>query len=272
MMTSAEESKEPAKIWTQSNPARYWDYLLGGYYNFEIDRKVADRVMQVSPDIRFGALANRSFLRRAVRFMGNQGVTQFLDLGSGLPTVGPVHEIAHGMNPNSRTVYADNDPIAITHSQSILAGDPKVLVIEEDIQNIGKIFENKGVKQLIDFHQPIGVLLVAVLHFIKDDAIADEILYIIRSRMASGSYIVISHFTLDGAPGLMMEQLRSISSVSHNPTKPRSLVEITRFFYGFDLVEPGVVRLPLWHSEGKDEILVEEPERALGYCGVGRKS
>src|SRR5450759_2746590 len=99
-MSSTEKSKNKEEVFKHYNPARYWDYLLGGYYNFEIDRRVADMVLQVAPDIRLGALANRSFLRRAVRFLGNQGITQFLDLGSGLPTVGPVHEIAQGMNPD----------------------------------------------------------------------------------------------------------------------------------------------------------------------------
>jgi hypothetical protein len=177
------------------------------------------------------------------------------------------------MNPNSRTVYVDNDPIAITHSQSILAGNPKTFVIEEDIRNIYKIFENRGFKELIDLHQPIGVLLVAVLHFITDDARVDEILHEIRSRLASGSYLVISHFTLEGASSLTMGQLKRIplSSSASDSTKPRLSAEITRLFNGFEIVEPGVVRLPLWHPEGKDEILVKEPERALGYCGVGRK-
>jgi len=270
-MTTSEESKTPAGSYTQYSPARYWDYLLGGYYNFEIDRKVAARILQACPDVRLGALANRSFLRRTVRYIENQGVTQFLDLGSGLPTVGPVHEIAEGMNPNSRTVYVDNDPVAITHSQSILAGNPKVAAIEEDVRNIEKIFGNKKFEGLIDLDQPIGVLLVAVLHFIKDDGIAAEILNTIMTRVASGSYLVISHYTLDGAPRSVMEGLNGISSTSAGSTKPRSLVEVGRFFTGFELVEPGVVRLPLWRPEGPDEILVQEPERALGYCGVGRK-
>lgn len=270
-MSSTEESKNKEEFFKHYNPSRYWDYLLGGYYNFEIDRRVADMVLQVAPDIRSGALANRSFLRRAVRFLGNQGITQFLDLGSGLPTVGPVHEIAQGMNPDSRTVYVDNDPIAVTHSQSILSGNPKTLVIEEDLRNIEKIFENKAFLELIDLQQPIGVLLIAVLHFIKEDTIAREILDIIRSRIASGSYIIISHYTLENAPSRLREQLINISGASNDPTKPRSLDEITRFFNGFEIVEPGVVRMPLWRPEGPDEILVNEPERALGYCGVGRK-
>jgi hypothetical protein len=271
LMTSSEGPKNSDEIMNHFNPSRYWDYLLGGFYNFEVDRKVADHVMQVSPDIRLGALANRSFLRRAVRFIANQGITQFLDLGSGLPTVGPVHEVAQGVNPDCRTIYVDHDPIAVTHSQSILAENPKTLTLEEDIRNIEKIFENRKFKEMIDLGQPIAVLLIAVLHFIKEDAIAEDILNLIRSRIASGSYLVISHFTLEAAPSPIFEQLSRLSGTSSDPTKPRSLVEVTGFFNGFELLEPGVVWIPLWRPEGSDEILVQEPERALGYCGVGRK-
>jgi hypothetical protein len=253
------------------SPARYWDYLLGGYFNFEIDRKVAEKIMSLSPDIRLGALANRAFLRRAVRFMWNHGVTQFLDLGAGLPTVGPVHEVAQGMDPNSRTVYVDHDPVAITHSESILAGNPKTAVIEEDIRNMDKIFRNQKFKDLMDLQQPIGVLLVAVLHFIKDDASANEIIQVIRSRVPKGSFLAITHFTLENASHLMIEQFGNISPASSGLSKSRSREEIAGFFNGFELIEPGVVLLPLWRPEGEDEIFVKEPERALAYCGVGQK-
>lgn len=232
---------------------------------------MAERINQAYPDLRLGALANRSFLRRAVRFIVKQGITQFLDLGSGLPTVGPVHEIAASLNPNSRTVYVDNDPIAVTHSQSILKGNTSAVIIEEDIRNIENVFENRAFKNLIDIHQPLAVLLIAILHFITDDAIANDILKKIHSRIASGSFVVISHYTLEDAPSSMKEHLKRFSSKSNDPAKPRSVAEITRFFNGFELVEPGVVRIPSWLPEGQDEILVKEPERELGYCGVGRK-
>jgi hypothetical protein len=270
-MEDSTSSKSPDDASNTYNPARYWDYLLGGYFNFEADRKAGDWAIQAVPDVRTGALANRSLLRRAVRFMAREGITQFVDLGSGLPTVGPVHEIAQTIDPNSHTVYVDNDPVAVTHSQSILAGSPNASVIEEDIRNISKIFDDAAFSRLIDLHKPIGVLLVAVLHFIKDDAQAHEILRALRAEMASGSYIVISHYSLEGAPDATIQSLNRISSSSNDPSRPRTSAEIAGLFEGFELLEPGVVRLPLWRPEGPDEILVEEPERCLGFAGVGQK-
>jgi hypothetical protein len=270
-MDDSTESKSTDDAELVYNPARYWDYILGGYYNFQMDRQVGDRVLQAVPDVRLGALANRSFLRRVVRLLAHEGITQFVDLGSGLPTVGPVHETAQAINPGCHTVYVDNDPVAVTHSQSILAQNPGTCVIEEDIRNIQEIFDDPCLRKLVDIRQPVGVLLVSVLHFIKDDSQADEILRQVRSRMASGSYLVISHYSLEGASDITIQRLSHISSSTHDPTKPRSSVEIARFFDGFELLEPGVVRIPLWRPEGPDELLVEEPERCLGFAGVGRK-
>lgn len=270
-MSDSTESVSPDDAELVYNPARYWDYLLGGYYNFESDRKVGDRVTQALPDVRLGALANRSFLHRTVRFMVGEGITQFLDMGSGLPTAGPVHEIAQASNPGCRTLYVDNDSVAVTHSKFLLAGNPNAGVLEEDIRNIEAILDHLDSRQLIDMRQPVGVLLVAVLHFIKDDAQAAEILRQIRSRTASGSYVVISHYSLEGAPEASIEMLKRISRNHADPTRSRMAAEIARFFDGLELIEPGVVRVPLWRPEGPDEILVEEPERCLGFAGVGRK-
>jgi hypothetical protein len=270
-MEDSTESPSQDDAGIKYNPARYWDYVLGGYFNFEADRKVGDLAMQSVPDVRPGALANRSFLRRAVRFLAHEGITQFVDLGSGLPTVGPVHEIAQSIDPSARTVYVDSDPVAVTHSQSILAGNPKVDMIQQDIRNIEEIFDSRGFRTLIDLGEPMGVLLVAVLHFIKDDWQAHEILRKLKSRMASGSHVVISHYSLEGAPDTTIQSLNRISSSSNDPARPRSSVEIAQFFDGFELLEPGVVRIPLWRPEGPDEILVEEPERCLGFGGVGQK-
>lgn len=268
-MSDPTPSMPPDSAGAEYNAARYWDYLLGGYYNFQADRKVGDWVNQNIPDVRLGALANRSFLRRAVRFMVRQGITQFLDLGSGLPTVGPVHEIAQSMSPSSRTVYVDNDPIAVTHSQSILAENPQACMIEEDIRNIDRILNDPALGRLIDIRQPIGVLLVSVLHFIKDDPQAAEIVRQLRSRTALGSHIVLSHYSLDDVPDATRASLSHVSKSASDPTKSRSAGEIARFFDGWELLEPGVVRVPLWRPEGPDEILVEEPQRCLGFAGVG---
>ncbi len=194
---------------TKYNAARYWDYILGGYHNFAVDRKVGDWVIQSVPDARLGALANRSFERRVVRWLTREGISQFVDLGSGLPTVGPVHEIAQSINPKARTLYVDNDPVAVIHSRSILEGNPNARVLQEDIRNIDQILDHLGTDDWIDLHQPIGLLLVSVMHFVKDDTEAHEMMRKLRQRLASGSYVVISHYSLEGAPESTISESQS---------------------------------------------------------------
>lgn len=249
------------------NAARYWDYILGGHYNFDIDRVVGDLIMKVAPDARLGALANRSFLRRAVRFLAQQGIDQFIDLGSGIPTVGNVHEIAQHVNPEARTVYVDKDPVAVTHSRSILKDDSKTTVIEENLLNFAKLIKEKEVSSFIDIRKPLGVLLISVLHFIPDDSQTYGILKIIRSALPAGSYVAISHFSLENAPTSTVMQLDLLGR-SSDASKARNRKEVEQFFDGFRLVDPGVVYVPTWRPEADDELLVNEPERALSFCGV----
>lgn len=253
------------------NPARYWDYILGGHFNFEVDRAAGDLIIQVAPDARLGALANRAFLRRAVRYLAQHGIDQFIDLGSGIPTVGNVHEIAQRVNPEAHTVYVDKDSVAVTHSQSILKNDLKTTVVEENLLNFGQLIKRKEVSDLIDLKKPLGVLLISVLHFIGDDPQAYGLLKIIRSLLPPGSYVVISHFSLENAPRSTVEQLMGLGRSSSDPSKSRSLMETERFFDGFRLIDPGVVPVPSWQPESDDDLLVAEPERALSYCGVGLK-
>src|SRR5512137_2019304 len=166
-MTNTEDWTFDDTSMGQHNTARYYDYLLGGFHNFAVDRKVGDMVIKVCPDIRLGALANRAFLRRAVKFLCQQGVDQFLDLGSGIPTSGNVHEVAQKINPAARIVYVDHDPVAVIHSQAILKDNPNASTIQEDIRNMEKILEHPNFTALIDLHRPVGVLMLSVLHFIN---------------------------------------------------------------------------------------------------------
>lgn len=253
------------------NPARYWDYILGGHYNFEVDRAAGDMIMQVAPDARLGALANRSFLRRAVRTLAQQGIDQFIDLGSGIPTVGNVHEIAQRFNPEAHTVYVDKDPVAVAHSLSILEEDQNTTVVEENLLNFEILLQRKEVTDLIDLKKPLGVLLISVLHFITDDAQAYGLLKTIHSLVPSGSYLVISHFSLENAPESTMKQLINLGRSSADQSRSRTREETKKFFEGYTLMEPGVVAVPSWRPESEDDLLVTEPERALSYCGVGRK-
>ena len=150
--------------------ARMYDYYLGGSHNFAVDRAAADAVLAVIPDVPVGAQANRAFLRRAVRYLVEAGVTQFIDIGSGIPTLGNVHEIAQQADPRTRVVYVDTDPVAVAHSRLILGGNERATVIHEDLRRPGEILEHPDVRQLIDFDQPVALMLVAVLHFVSDAA------------------------------------------------------------------------------------------------------
>lgn len=150
--------------------ARMYDYLLGGFHNFAIDREAAERVKRIYPDIALGMQANRAFLRRVVNFLLARGIDQFLDIGSGIPTVGNVHEVAERINPAARIVYVDSDPMAVAHGEVILQGNTHATVIQADARRPEKILNDPKVKYLLDFQRPVGVLIVALLHFIPDDA------------------------------------------------------------------------------------------------------
>jgi hypothetical protein len=251
------------------NVARIYDYLLGGYHNFEIDRRVAEKVISDFPDVRLTAPANRAFLGRAVRFLVSQGIDQFLDIGSGLPTVGNVHEIAQAATPHAHVVYVDIDPIAVAHSQAILAGNPNAAAIRGDVHLPHEILDHPKVKQLLDFRRPCAVLLVAVLHLVADDADMYNIVSTLRQALSPESYIVIAHTTDDGKSGLAYREMIEKNQTKNTILRTRS--QILRLFEGLELVEPGLVYIPLWRPEGPNDILLDDPERSINYAGVGYK-
>jgi hypothetical protein len=255
----------------RANPARYYDYLLGGYHNFAADRKLGDQVISIFPDIRLGALANRAFLRRAVKFLCQQGIDQFLDMGSGIPTSGNVHEVAQKINPAAHVVYVDIDPVAVIHSQSILKGNPNASIIQEDIHNIEKILEHPTFTALIDLHRPLGVLMLSVLHFVIDEGQLVSLLGILKDRLASGSFMAISHYCLEGAPSETIAQLRRLYGSTTSSAVSRTIAEMSHMFDGFELLDPGVVRVQLWRPENPEDVLIVQPERTLAISGVGRK-
>jgi len=184
----------------RANVARVYDYWLGGSYNFRADQDAARATAAVQPSVRLSARANRAFLGRAVRFLAAKGIRQFLDVGSGIPTEGNVHEIAQRADPGARIVYADVDPVAVAHSRAILAGNPGAVVIEADLREPREILQNAAVRAMIDFDQPVGLLLVAVLHFVSDPEEPWRIVATLRDALAPGSYLAICHGTNDGTP------------------------------------------------------------------------
>ncbi|MGC5051839.1 SAM-dependent methyltransferase [Micromonospora sp. DT48] len=248
--------------------ARMYDYYLGGSHNFAVDRAAAGAMMAAVPQAPLMAQANRAFLRRAVQFLTDAGIRQFLDIGSGIPTVGNVHEIAQRHAPESRVVYVDIDPVAVAHSREILAGDDRTAVVQEDLRNPDRILANPDVRALLDFDQPIAVLVVAVLHFVADDDRPDEVLRTLRSALAPGSYLVLSQASDDGRDETERAEAEEVYRRTDSPLWVRSRAELTGFFDGFELVEPGVVWVPQWRPETPES--AEDAEQAVFLGGVGR--
>ncbi|MEH0983933.1 SAM-dependent methyltransferase [Micromonospora sp. CPCC 205556] len=249
--------------------ARMYDYYLGGSHNFAADRAAARAMMEAVPDAPLMAQANRAFLRRVVQFLVDSGVRQFLDIGSGIPTVGNVHEIAHRIAPDARVVYVDVDPVAVAHSREILGDNPGATVIQEDLRRPAAILAHPEVTRLIDFSQPVAVMIVAVLHFIPDSDRPEEILRTLRAALAPGSYLVLSQASDEsrGHTGERAEAER-VYRRTDNPLSIRDRAELTAFFDGFEPVEPGVVWVPQWRPETAES--AEDAERAVFIGGVGR--
>ena len=248
------------------NAARMYDYFLGGSHNFAVDREVAVQAMEAWPDMPRVMQANRAFLRRAVRFMLDQGVLQFLDIGSGIPTVGNVHEVAQDAVPDARVVYVDTDPIAVAHSRAILAGDDRTAVVQADGCDPEALLADDHVRGLLDLDRPVGLLMVAVLHFVPDERDLPGILARYRSRLAPGSGLAITHASTEGSPA--RAPVQELYRRTPTPIQLRSRAAITGLFAGFELVEPGVVFLPQWRPEYPEDV-DEHPEWVSGFGGVG---
>lgn len=254
---------------SRPHPARMYDYFLGGWDNYEVDREAAQRVLDVAPDVVLGARANREFLRRSVRFLVEGGIRQIIDIGTGIPTSPNTHEIAHSVSPDVRIAYIDNDPIVATHAGARLIGTGNTGFFLGDMREPRTILEHPTIGELIDFDEPVALLLVSVLHFVTDDEDPAAMLTTLREALPAGSYLVLSHATGDFhaevAPEVMEVYKKATASLT-----ARSHAEVLTLFDGYDLVEPGLVQVPLWHPEG------EEPKpadlRRIGvYGGVGRK-
>ncbi len=251
--------------------ARVYDYMLGGYHNFEIDRKTFDWFANIFPDFALTAQINRAFLRRAASFVAQQGIDQFLDLGSGIPTVGNVHEIVRQYNPDARTVYVDIEPVAIAHAEKILADETGVAAILADVRQPGYILDHPKTRELIDFNRPVGLFVVAMLHYIVDDDEAEQALKTFKDAIPSGSYMAIGVWTYDDAPRDVMEKYAEMTQILTTPGAPRPRAKVLRYFEGFDLVEPGLVHAPLWHPDSPDDLMLNEPGRSVTWVGVARK-
>jgi SAM-dependent methyltransferase len=254
----------------RANVARVYDYLLGGSHNFLADQDLGRAMAAVEPNVRAIAQANRAFLGRAVRYLSSAGIQQFLDIGSGIPTQGNVHEAAQRVNPGARVVYADTDPVAIAHSQAILAGQPQAAIIDADLRQPQEILGHSVTRRLIDFTRPVGLLLVAVLHFVGDAAAPGQRVAELRDALAPGSYLVLTHATNESRQAVTeaTEQVYRRGAASEGRTRSRD--EIMSFFGHFELVDPGLVYLPEWRPESPDQVPAD-PGRLWFLAGVARK-
>lgn len=250
--------------------ARIYDYWLGGSHNFAIDREVARQMTAVVPETALIMQANRAFLHRAVRFLVDQGVRQFLDVGSGIPTLGNVHEVAQKGAADSRVAYVDVDPVAVAHSRSILSGVDGTVVIQEDLRRPEQILHHRDVRDLLNFDEPVALLLLAVVHFLHDSENPGAVIGRLRDGLAPGSYLVLSHATGDGMTPDASARWAELSRRTPTPANPRTRADVERLFEGFELVEPGLVWSPEWRPEHPDEV-GEHPERSAAHVGVGRK-
>jgi S-adenosyl methyltransferase len=226
--------------------ARVYDAILGGKDNFPWDRAVAAEVMAVFPQSGRSAILNRQVLARAVRYMTDQGIDQFLDLGSGLPTVSNTHEIAHEVNPAIRVAYVDNDPIVLVHGRAQLVDNPATTAVMADIRNPDTILTSPAITEFLDFSRPVGLVLNAVIHHLNDDEDPPGVVAKLTSALAPGSYLQLTHFCTAAPAAAALERvlMRSIGS-----GRMRSAGEITAFFDGLELVDPGVVFLPDWRPD-----------------------
>ncbi|WP_370146847.1 SAM-dependent methyltransferase [Kitasatospora sp. GAS206B] len=247
--------------------ARVYDYYLGGSHNFAADREMARKAITMWPDLPQIMRANRAFLRRSVTFLAERGFTRFLDIGSGIPTFGAVHEVAREIQPDSRVVYVDKDPVAVAHSRLLLQDDPLSTVVDADLTDPAELLARPEVVELLAAGEPVALLLVAVLHFVTDEQDPEGIIRTLREALPPGSALAICHASIEGRPDQAATH-QDLYNRTPTPLTMRSVERITGFFDGFDLVEPGVVYLPQWRPD-EPTVVAEHPERMVGLVGVG---
>jgi len=264
------QTGDPLEVFRPDIPssARMYDYFLGGKDNYPSDREAGEKAIAMMPPgtVTGAARQNRKFLGRAVHYLSAEaGIRQFLDIGTGMPTMGAVHEVAAG----SRVVYVDHDPVVIAHAVDMLQGIDGTTIIKHDLREPDAILDDPELRSTLDFSQPIAVLLVAIFHFVSDESDPRGIVTRLMNTVAPGSYLAISHATSDNIPewnGVTGVYSKATSTL-HNRTR----AEVTALFDGFDLVEPGVVTLPAWRPEpgnaGEDIT-----GGNICWCGVARKS
>ena len=246
--------------------ARVYDYWLGGKDNFAVDREVGDKVLDIHPETALSVRANRGFLARAVRYLAaKEGVRQFLDVGTGLPSANNVHEVAQSVAPESRVVYVDNDPIVLVHARALLTSSPEgeTGYLDADIKDPDAILA--GAAGLLDFSKPVGVMLVAVLHMLRDDEAPRAIVDRFMAAVPPGSFLAMSHLASDVQQDTMAEMGRRLNESMTQQLTMRSRAQVTRFFDGLTLVDPGVVLTHEWRPDSDAQV------PGVLWAGVARR-
>jgi hypothetical protein len=267
---TGEERRPPVIDTSVAHIARVYNYLLGGKDHFAPDREAGDLTIKAYPDVGSSVRANRAFLRRAVRYLtADEGIRQFLDIGTGLPSANNTHEVAQSVAPQSRVVYVDDDPVVLTHARALLSSGPEGATgyLEADARDIGKILAESA--QLLDFSKPVAIMLVAVLQCVPDSDGPSGLVATLKQAVVPGSFLVISHPPSDmqrGAPGLT-EGIEKLNALMAQPVTPRSRQQVTQFFDGLELVDPGVVPIQQWRPDSDEEAAA----RAGMWGGVAKK-
>jgi hypothetical protein len=255
---------------TRPHPARRYDYWLGGKDNFQADRDAAEAIAAVFPHIRTAARENRAFMQRAVSFLAAEvGVRQFLDIGTGLPTANNVHDVAQGIAPESRIVYVDNDPLVLTHARALLTSSDQGVTayIDADVRKPEKILADSAVRETLNWSEPVALLLVAVLHFVEDHEDPYGIVNQLVTALPAGSYLVLSHATFDPLDPDTIAAMNAVNDGIKPRFSPRTMSEVSRFFEGLDLLEPGIVSVSDWRPGPGPR---PTPAEATGYGAVAR--
>ncbi|ASW57826.1 methyltransferase [Plantactinospora sp. KBS50] len=255
------------------HPARRYDYWLGGKDNFAADRESGDAVAAAFPAVRIAAVENRRFLRRAVAYLtGEAGIRQFLDIGTGIPAADNTHEVAQAIAPDARVVYVDNDPIVLAHARALLTGAAagRTAYLDADLREPKKILEHPDLLATLDLDRPVALMLVAVLHFLRDEDDPAAVVRRLVDALPSGSYLVVSHATMDFLPPEVVVRIREVMTPAQGPFVPRDRDGVARFLTGLELVPPGIGSLVDWRPDRAPE---DRPCAAdvSGYGAVARK-
>jgi hypothetical protein len=265
----SEEHAKRGIDFDKPNAARVYDYLIGGKLNYAIDRMFAEQILEVRPEAKDLALLNRRWLRRAVRFGAEQGIRQFLDIGSGMPTVGHVHEVVQAIDPTSQVVYVDNEPVAVAHSEIVLQNNENAEMVQADAEFPADVLEHPTTELLLDFDKPIMLIMAAFIHFVPDARNPAGLIATYRDALAPGSYLALSSGTFEGQ-GEEVRRAAELYQKSGTDVVARSKEELRALVEGFEIVPPGIVFTPEWRPDDPAEV-GEHPELASQLALVGRK-